>query len=182
MNLDRKMILCAVAAILVIGVLFTVGKVSHRSRREPVNQGKTLTEWLKQLDDGQGPEGISSSQINSPTPRQLDAARAIQAMGTNAIPWLMLDIRVRSDPNSAHIRFHRWLERHLPARVSRMIDYNDVTKEDATRWGGRGGVVRAGPVGNTCIARAPTASLHQLLAFRDQIGRVRPGRDGSGGR
>lgn len=51
--------------------------------REPSYQGKSLSSWLEQVDYGQ------------PADRREAARRAIRAMGTNALPWILREFDER---------------------------------------------------------------------------------------
>ncbi|MEW6306165.1 MAG: HEAT repeat domain-containing protein [Verrucomicrobiota bacterium] len=50
--------------------------------REPVVEGRKLTEWLRDFDKGTGPESLKAAEV-------------IRAMGTNVLPRLVQDLRAR---------------------------------------------------------------------------------------
>jgi hypothetical protein len=157
MDRPQKKILYAVIAVVTIGGFFAAGHFSHPTRREPIYHGKTLTKWLKQLDDGQV-FGISSSALPSPRPRQLEAARAIHAMGADALPRLMEDIHARPANDAPRIRIHRWVNSHLPSVVSSLFWFLDVTEEDKRRWRAAQGLAALGP-----LAKPALPELKRLL-------------------
>ena len=70
---------------IVAGVAIVAGFAYRKGpeRREPVYHGRSLTQWLKRLDDEQV-SGISSGSLPSPTGRQIEAAEAIRAMGVES--------------------------------------------------------------------------------------------------
>ena len=133
MKPSQKRILWAVAFIAIC-VFFAVRYFSRPARPEPVYHGKTLTRWLKQLDDGQA-FGISSGALPSPTSAQLEAADAIRTMGVSALPLLMEDIHARPAENSARNQFYRWSTSHLPHALGLPAMFLDVTREARTMAG-----------------------------------------------
>jgi len=158
MSRHQKKIICVVAAIVAIGVIVEVRHFSQLTRKEPVDQGKTLTKWLKQLDDGNA-FGISSSQLPSLTTKQLEAADALHAMGTNALPGLMEDIHARPATNSIRIRLYRWSDSHLPRFLHDLMFQNmDLTEEDGRRWRAAQGLAALGP-----LAKPALPELKRLL-------------------
>ncbi|MGO8931923.1 MAG: HEAT repeat domain-containing protein [Limisphaerales bacterium] len=150
MERGRKKILCAVVAVVTICVVFAAGYFSQPRRREPVYQGKTLTNWLRQLDDHEV-FGISSYKLPSPTRRQLEAAQAIRAMGAAALPLLMEDIHARPADNAFRIRLHRWLNAHLASALSGQLWFLDVTEEDRRRWRAAQGLAALGPLAKPAL-------------------------------
>jgi hypothetical protein len=157
MNRNKNKIYFAVMAAVVIGVFLVVLQFSKPAQREPVYQGKTLTRWLKRLDDGNA-FGISSSELPSPTRRQLEAARAIHEIGTNALPFLMEDIHARPATNSFRIRLYNWSKRHLPWNLSSRLFDTDETEEDRVRWRAAQGLAALGP-----LAKPALPELKRLL-------------------
>lgn len=157
MNRDGKKLLGAVMVVIALGAFLAVWRFSRPARNEPVYQGKSLTTWLKQLDDGQA-FGISSSHPFSLTPAQLEAAQAIHAMGTNALPWLMLDIQARPAVESLSVRFYRWARTHLPRWLSSRFNVQGITEEDRIRWRAAQGLSALGP-----LARPALPELQRLL-------------------
>jgi hypothetical protein len=147
---DRKIILCAVITVVTIGVLFAARHFDKPTRREPVYGGKTLTRWLRQLDDGQV-VGISSSALPTPRPRQLAAAKAIRAMGADALPRLMEDIHARPANDAPGIRIHSWLNSYLPSAVSSQFWFLEVTEEDRRRWRAAQGLAALGPLAEPAL-------------------------------
>jgi len=125
----------------VAGVLF----FQEPARNEPVYRGKTLTRWLRQLDDGEA-LGISSSSLPVPTQAQREATKAIQAIGSAAFPLLMEDIHATPAHDSFFIKFQEHLD-SLMARVSNWrLSLWDVTTEDRIRWRAAQGLAALGPV------------------------------------
>jgi hypothetical protein len=158
LNSHRKRVIGAGFVVAMVCVFLSARYFNRPARNEPVYQGKTPTKWLKRLDNGRSPNGISSSQLVLPTPAQLEAIQAIHAMGTNALPWLMLDIHAQPGTNSRGIRFHRWTEKHLPGSISRRFDYLETTEEDWTRWRAAQGLSALGP-----LAKPALPELKRLL-------------------
>jgi hypothetical protein len=157
MPCDRRKVVYAVAAVVAIGLFFAARHFTEPTRNEPIYQGKTLTKWLKQLDDGEA-FGISSSRPSSPTQRQLEAAEAIHAMGTNALPCLMEDIHARPTANNFRIRLYRWSKAHpVPYLGLRWVS-TDLTEEDCTRWRAAQGLAALGP-----LAKPALPELKRLL-------------------
>jgi hypothetical protein len=144
-------------AVIAICVFFAVRYFSRPARPEPVYHGKTLTRWLKQLDDGQA-FGISSGTLPSPTPAQLEAADAIRAMGVAALPLLMEDVHARPAENSSRNQFYRWSTSHLPRALGLPFMFLDVTREDRTRWRAAQGLAALGP-----LAKPALPELKRLL-------------------
>ena len=79
-----------VAGVLVLG-LGLVLLVGTRHRDEPVFEGKTLSFWLRQYRSTSisGNTGAADPALNE------QAAKAVRAIGTNAIPALLRMIRAR---------------------------------------------------------------------------------------
>ena len=157
MKRDQKKILWAAIAVLTICVIFAARHFSKPARPEPAYHGKTLSKWMRQLDDGQA-FGISTGEMPSPTPAQLKAADAIRAMGANALPWLMEDIHAHPDENSSRIQLYRWLRSHLPSALGGQFVFLDVTEEDRTRWRAAQGLAALGP-----LAKPALLELKRLL-------------------
>ncbi len=154
----QKRVFIGFAALLAICLFFAARQASRSTRKEPHYQGKTLTKWLKQLDDGND-FGISSSQLPSLTAKQLEAAEAIHAMGTNALPLLMEDIHARPATNSFRIRLYRWSDSHMPRFIHDLIFPKvDLTEEDRRRWRAAQGLAALGP-----LAKPALPELKRLL-------------------
>lgn len=67
------------------------------SSREPVYEGKTLTEWLEVVESET--QDSDSSDINTNTP----AAKAIRLMGAGAVPHLLRHMRDRDTPTNRKV-------------------------------------------------------------------------------
>ena len=91
-RVGRKRVL-VVGTIVVVAILGGAIYFTPTSRKEPSYHGKSLTKWLKRLDDGEC-FGISSSALPSFTPRQLEAAQAIHWIGADALPPASPDTNV----------------------------------------------------------------------------------------
>jgi len=139
--------------VFIAGLVVTAGVVhfTRPSRPEPVYQGRTLTKWLKRLDDGQA-FGISSGWIPARTPAQVEAAAAIRAMHAEAFPLLMQDIHASPSPNS----FRQTLNRRISS-LTRFV-FSDVTEEDRVRWRAAQGLAALGP-----LAKPGMPELERLL-------------------
>ncbi len=142
--------MCIVVA---VGLLL----VPSRGRKEPVYRGRTLTHWLKRLDDGQA-FGISSSALPSPTPRQIEAAEAIRAIGTNALPFLMRDIHATVQSESFRTKFWDRANRLIERGTGMNPLFGAVTEEDRVRWRAAQGLAALGP-----LARSEVPELKRLL-------------------
>jgi len=114
------------------------------ARKEPVYRGKTLTQWLKQLDDGQA-FGISSGRLPSFTSPQIEAAESIRAIGTNALPLLLEDIHAHPSEKDMWIQFNRKLERRWNLGLA------DVTAKDRVRWRAAQGLSALGPLAKPAV-------------------------------
>jgi HEAT repeat protein len=80
-----------------------------RGPKEPVYQGKPLTEWIQEF------QGSSSLPFyESPRQRQQAARQAIKAIGTNALPWLLFEFS--NSESKWRARFNRWADGRLPGR------------------------------------------------------------------
>lgn len=143
----RKILICLGVAIAVLVVLICP---KEPQRREPVYRGKSLTQWLKRLDDGEA-FGISSSALPSPAPAQIEAAEAIRAMGPDALPLLMKDIRA-SPPQDAFRFKAEEVINHLHQRVfGTRIWFRDITEEDKIRWRAAQGLSALGPLAKPAV-------------------------------
>lgn len=63
---------------------------------EPSYKGKSLSYWLRKIDDGDRQDGVS--WVSWTNNGSVEAREAIQQMGTNAIPFLLLRL-TNSNPN-----------------------------------------------------------------------------------
>src|SRR5579871_1016636 len=76
-----------IAAVFVLAAAIGgLARWTLRAPREPVYQGKRLSEWLKDAND-----------INGETPVP-DAVNAIKAIGTNAVPFLIQMLQYKDSP------------------------------------------------------------------------------------
>ena len=156
MNAAQKKI--AVASLVILSVsLLSIIYLRAPGRAEPVYHGKTLTKWLKQLDDGEA-FGISSSSLPASTGRQFEAAEAIRAIGPAALPLLMDDIHATPGPNSFQIKFQRQLDSLMSHFTNWRLSYWDITTEDRIRWRAAQGLAALGP-----IAKPALPELKRLL-------------------
>ena len=142
-------------------LLFGLWYLGSPTRPEPVYRGKSLTQWLKRLDDGEA-FGISSATLPSTTPAQSEAAEAIRAMATEALPLLMQDIHV--SPASDTILFktlnllNSLLRRLSGPRLSFRLSFGETTEEDRIRWRAAQGLSALGP-----LAKPALPELKRLL-------------------
>jgi hypothetical protein len=145
------------ASILVVIVIFLgVGYLGTPARREPVYHGRSLSRWLKRLDDGRA-FGISSGALPAPTPEQIEAAEAVHAMGANALPLLMEDIHVTPSANSFRFKLQGRLNA-VVERVTGSRPFGDGTEEDRIRWRAAQGLAALGP-----LAKPAMPELKRLL-------------------
>lgn len=151
----RKIILGGV--VVFIAVAFGLMLFPTRERKEPVYRGRTLTEWLKRLDDGQA-FGISSGALPSHTPALIEAAQAIRAMGTNALPLLMEDIHATPASDSFRMKSLRWLNSMIDRVTGLNPWFGEITEEDRIRWRAAQGLAALGP-----FARSEVPELKRLL-------------------
>jgi HEAT repeat protein len=141
------------AAILVCFFCFT-----PEARKETVYKGKKLTKWLKQLDDGQV-DGISSSSLPTFSRSQIEAAEAVHAIGTNALPFLLEDIHAHPSEKEVWIQLNRKLDRITMNHFGRWsLGLADVTAKDRARWRAAQGLSALGP-----IAKPAVPELTRLL-------------------
>jgi hypothetical protein len=82
----HRRIVVAVLAIAVIGVMGWLALTGRHAAREPVYQGKTLSQWLSIW----GP-----AKTNLVAQDSIKCSDAMKHMGTNAIPYLMRMFRTR---------------------------------------------------------------------------------------
>ena len=144
---------------IVIGIAIVAGLVylKRPERREPVYHGRTLTQWLKRLDDGQV-FGISSGSLPSPTARQIEAAEAIRAMGPEALPLLMLDLHATPPQDALRFRAEDSLNRAIEGVFGTRIWFANITEEDKRRWRAAQGLAALGP-----LAKPAVPELERLL-------------------
>jgi HEAT repeat protein len=151
MRVGRKKIVWS-GFIILAAILLCVVCFRRPARNEPMYQGKTLTQWLTQLDDGEV-EGISSGSLPTFTRAQIEAGEAIRAMGTNALPLLIVDIHAH--PSEAALRFRLFRLLHLNGMGMSFGPRNyfstDVTSEDRTRWRAAQGLSALGPLAKPAI-------------------------------
>src|SRR5205814_5346205 len=70
-----------------------------RGEKEPVYQGRSLSSWVKQLDDGERAGGFAwRSWRTNLTPEQIEAEDAIRHIGTNALPFLVPKVMKKESP------------------------------------------------------------------------------------
>jgi HEAT repeat protein len=140
----------AVVSLALVTILCVCVLLRPPGRNEPVYRGRSLTQWLVRLDDGQA-YGISSSSMPHLSRRQLEAAAAIRAIGTNALPFLMEDIHSAPSQNELRFRVQRVLDFAL-ARVSgtRLL-LGDVTRKDRVRWRAAQGLAALGPLATPAV-------------------------------
>ncbi len=96
MNLSRKrkVILALLALVLLAGGLFWANQ-----NKEPVYQGKRLSEWVEQY--------ISGAIAEVASDREAEAAAAIRTMGTNCLPWLLKKFSAK--PSDLTLKLDRWV-------------------------------------------------------------------------
>jgi HEAT repeats len=139
----------AIAAVIVVS--------SNSDLGEPRYQGRSLSQWLQRLDDGEA-GGISSTTLPSPTARQLEAAAAIRAMGPQVLPRLMHDLQVRPAQNAFRFRAERKINEVLRRVLHTRMDFPDTTEADRIRWRAAQGLAALGP-----LAKAAAPELQVLL-------------------
>jgi hypothetical protein len=143
--------------LVVIAIAAAVTCLKKSQRREPVYRGKSITQWLRRLDDGQV-SGISSTTLPSPTPRQIEAAEAIRAIGAEALPLLMQDIHASPPQTAFRFRAERTIDRALERVLGTRIGLGDITQEDRIRWRAAQGLAALGP-----LAKPALPELKRLL-------------------
>jgi len=108
MAAKRKRVVVASGALLVAIITAFLFQLSRPQKRgpEPVYQGKTLSQWMaaRKVTDSTDPR-------SSPTPELVSAIEAVRQMGTNALPFLVDELRARDAliwkkiPYSVYVRF-----------------------------------------------------------------------------
>jgi hypothetical protein len=157
MRASRKKIVWA-GLVILAPILICVFCFRSAGRKEPVYKGKTLTQWLTQLDDGQA-DGISSSRLPSFSSAQIEAVEGIRAIGTNALPLLMEDIHAHPAEKDTWIQLNRKLDRFTMNHFGRRsLNLADVTSEDRIRWRAAQGLSALGP-----LAKPAVPELSRLL-------------------
>jgi hypothetical protein len=151
MRVSRKRIVW-IAFIILAALLICIVCFTPPTRQEPVYQGRTLTQWLTRLDDGEA-FGISSSSLPTFSRAQTEAADAIRAIGTNALPFLVEDIH--SHPLEQALRFKLFRLLHMDGfgiGFGRKTYFSsDVTSEDRIRWRAAQGLAALGPLAKPAI-------------------------------
>lgn len=130
---------------LLIVIVATIFYFHAPRRPEPVYQGRSLSQWLERLDDGQA-AGISSSSLPSPTPRQTEAATAIRAIGAPALPFLMQDIHATPSEHNFRFRLEHGINQILDNSFRGHIWFSDITEDDRIRWRAAQGLAALGPM------------------------------------
>jgi HEAT repeat protein len=108
MAAKRKRVIVASGALLVAVIAVFLFQLSRPPKRgpEPVYQGKTLSQWMaaRKMTDYSDPRFPS-------TPELASAIEAVKQMGTNALPFLLDDLRARDAliwkkiPGSIYFKF-----------------------------------------------------------------------------
>jgi len=119
--------------IVVLGVAITAAAFFALRPREPVYQGKRLSEWLADFNRaGRG-------QVNQ------EAENAIRQIGTNALPFLVTDLCTLDSPyklalmrwynkwSPIKLRFRPWVDRRGPALMAFYLLGNAGKLEKATK-------------------------------------------------
>ena len=131
-----------------LALFFAISFFSSPRRNEPKYQGKPLTAWLEQLDDGRATLGIGWPCVRRELSReQVEAAAAIRGIGTNALPVLLQDLRAEPNTNSPPFKLKEgmaWVERASGYRIH--FPFEGLTKGDAARWRAARGVSALGPL------------------------------------
>jgi hypothetical protein len=146
-NRNRFFVAVGIAALLVIG---SFSYFSRPTRPEPSYRGKSLTKWLKQLDNGEA-FGISSGSIARRSPRQVEAAAAIRAMHAEALPLLMQDIHASPSQNSFSQTVGRRIDSFTMSFARLRFGFSDVTEEDRVRWRAAQGLAVLGMLASPAI-------------------------------
>jgi hypothetical protein len=151
MSRGRKKIIWAGLVFLAVAFV-TLLLFAPQPRKEPTYKGRTLTQWLTRLDDGQV-DGISSSALPSFTPKQIEAAEAIRAIGTNALPALMENIRAHPSDRALRFKLMRLLRIGGISMHSSngTIFSSDITSEDRIRWRAAQGISALGPLAKPAV-------------------------------
>jgi HEAT repeat protein len=112
MGKQRRMAVFFAAVILICGLLTYLFRPS-----EPVYHGRSLSSWLKQLDDSDHEGSLPwQTWASQRTPSQVEAAEAIRRMGTNSLPFLL---HALSTTNSRwQSKFIGWLGKRSWLKIS----------------------------------------------------------------
>ncbi len=123
------------------GVALIAYAIVASGPKEPVYQGKSLSKW------------VARYQQSFSTPNHWQAEReifeqAIRAMGTNAIPFAMADVRAQAT-KSEKVMF--WLSKHSPFLNPQQFQDWLLGSQDE-RWGRGTMILQAlGPIANSCL-------------------------------
>ncbi|MDB6024652.1 MAG: putative domain containing protein [Verrucomicrobiales bacterium] len=124
MSSGKTKLIFRIAALVVLSVALIILWLRSKSN-EPSYHGRSLSQWLDQLDDGTAQWGVQWSTLPKKTAEQLEAAEAIRAIGTNAIPSLLKGLYVTDsffyDKKEELLDYLKSTREHLmsPAQLTR---------------------------------------------------------------
>ncbi len=97
----------AIAWVVLLAVIATIAAFMALRPREPVYEGKRLSEWLEEFSR------VGRGQINQ------EAENAIRQIGTNALPFLVADLcREDSQRKLALMEwYNKWSSRKIPFKT-----------------------------------------------------------------
>jgi hypothetical protein len=102
----RRILLLLALAVVAMGLVV----FWPRGPKEPVYQGKPLSQWLEaQVTPTKQAGGIIVATTTSEWP---DASTAVRALGTNALPWLLYEFSSQEPTNGLRVTFNRWADKY----------------------------------------------------------------------
>jgi hypothetical protein len=154
-------------------LLCMAGVAIHSSRPDEVYyHGKSLSRWLDQLDDPPDSfqaagNGVSWRVLPPKTPKQIEAADAIRAIGTNAMPRLIHDLSVNDSQlfelSQRVQQYFREKILHQPSRP-RVASVNPTQK---ARWKAALAMEALGPDAQSAIPRLASMANTRLSSCKN---------------
>jgi len=130
--------------------------------------GKSLSHWLDQLDDharsGAG-DFVTWIALPPETPQQIEAAEAIRAIGTNAMPRLMRDLSMNDSQLFERLRRARQYFQEKILRQPSGPRVETVTPAQRTRWKAALALDALGPAAQSAIPQLSSMVIMRLSSF-----------------
>jgi hypothetical protein len=153
-------------------LLCMAGVAIHSSRPDEVYyHGKSLSRWLDQLDDQPNFEAAGNAVVWHVLPpktrQQIEAADAIRAMGTNAMPRLMHDLSVN---DSQLFEFSRQAQQYFREKILHQPSRPRVASVNPTqkaRWKAALAMEALGPDAQSAIPRLASMANTRLSSCKN---------------